>query len=417
MARLSLIFLLLPAPLFAQQAASTVVRLESTTSAGHRPRVTFPRIPLQLTSKRPADLKGVPALGPLARYAIARIGRRVLYLAFDAPESAWALGLLYAGLGKPAQGRARADVKAKRVAVDFSDVATGNLRIDVSLRYQGPRLVEAALQPSRHRRGRAVLRGEIREVILVDADADGRYDGQRDRWVALRVDRIKSRPVLRKAEAQLLEEPQVPFETDGSAFMVERVAEDGSSLVLVRGPPQRSAAEVLARRYREVRQDYFRRFETEEEEFVEAQGIDVGRPKAKEPVAWLSTTLSDATTRAAKAHKPLLACFISESNPWCFRYAFYTFPDREVDALLRRFVLVRIDVEKDPERSYLKTGARGLPTLLPLTSKGQPITFRVRNRDPEGKVADLKKPDTLITGWQRPQELAINLRRILARAG
>jgi len=416
MAKVALIFLF-AAPLFAQQTASAVVRLESTISAGHRPQITFPRLSLHLAARRPVDLEAVPALGPLARYATARIGRRVLPLAFDAPKGAWALGLLYTGSKQPAFGRARADVKAKRVAVDFFDVPTGDLRIDVSLRYQGPRLVEAALQPSRHRRGRAVLRGRIREVILVDADADGRYNGPRDRWVALRVDRIKNRPVLRKAQAQLLDEPQVPFETDGAAFMVERVAEDGSSLVLVRGPPQKSAAEVLARRYREVRQDYFRRFETEEEEFVAAQGIDVGRPKVKDPVAWLATTLSDATARAAKARKPLLAWFISESNPWCFRYAFYTFPDREVDALLRRFVLVRIDVEKDPERSYLGTGARGLPTLLPRTAQGKPITFRVRNRDPEGKVADLKRPDTLITGWQRPQELAANLRRILARVG
>ena len=107
---------------------------------------------------------------------------------------------------------------------------------------------------------------------------------------------------------------------------------------------------------------------------------------------------------------------MTETNPWCFRYEYYTFPDREVDKLLREFVLVRIDAEKDAEQSFQATGARVVPTLLPLTVDGKRIRFTQRNRDQEGRVADLARPDEMISGWQRPQELVVNLRRILEAA-
>jgi hypothetical protein len=76
-------------------------------------------------------------------------------------------------------------------------------------------------------------------------------------------------------------------------------------------------------------------------------------------------------------------------------------------------VLVRIDIEKDPESSYMTSGARAVPALVPYTPKGEPISIRVLSRDADGRTKELDKPERMITGWQRPQELATNLKRIL----
>jgi hypothetical protein len=342
------------------------------------------------------------------------VGGRSIALAFDAPPGALALGFLYAGSDEPTIGHARTDPQNGSMIVSFSDVEASGVRVDVRLYYRGTHLLDAILQPARHRRGRTALAGELFEVILVDADADGAYDGDRDRWVALRVARLRARPQLRRAEALLLDEPLVPFEKDGRAFTVSRVAKDGSQCVFALTEPQKTQREVLERRYREVRREYFRRLGSEAKRFRAKHDLD--RPRVKKRAAWRNLPLSEARALAASEGKPLLVFFMTETNPWCFRYEYYTFPDREVDKLLREFVLVRIDAEKDPEQSFQGSGARVVPTLLPFTAGGKRVRFTQRNRDAEGRVADLAQPDEMISGWQRPQELVVNLRRILEAA-
>ena len=145
--------------------------------------------------------------------------------------------------------------------------------------------------------------------------------------------------------------------------------------------------------------------------------LDPRRPRADEPVTWPESSLTEAQARAHDAGRPLLIHFFSETNAWCYRYDFYTFPDREVDALLRLFVLARIDVDKDRAKSYQELGGRGMPTLMPLKASGERISFRLRTRDAEGKIGDLgPKEEQMVTGWQRPQELIVNLKRILDAA-
>jgi hypothetical protein len=228
------------------------------------------------------------------------------------------------------------------------------------------------------------------------------------------VARLRARPQLRRAEALLLDEPLVPFEKDGRAFTVSRVAKDGSQCVFALTEPQKTQREVLERRYREVRREYFRRLGSEAKRFRAKHDLD--RPRVKTRAAWRNLPLSEARALAASEGKPLLVFFMTETNPWCFRYEYYTFPDREVDKLLREFVLVRIDAEKDAEKSFQASGARVVPTILPFTADGKRIRFTQRNRDAEGRVADLARPDEMISGWQRPQELVVNLRRILEAA-
>ncbi len=119
-------------------------------------------------------------------------------------------------------------------------------------------------------------------------------------------------------------------------------------------------------------------------------------------------SLSKAKELARKERKPLLVSFFTETNPWCYRYEYYTFHDATVDRLLRKFVRVRIDAEKDPEKSYQTNGARGLPTLMPFTAAGKRVMFKLRTHE-----KDLAKNESMITGWLRPQELVVNLKRIL----
>ena len=405
--------LLACAALASAERESAPVKLRAAETARSLPRVTFPQARFSLTAKRP---EGAPKLGEGARYALARLGGRLLPLAFDAPEGAPALGRLHGDGKTPVMGRARQRGK-ETFFVDFNDARCGGLRCNVRLAYKGYDVTGGVIEPALHRRGRVKLAGVVREIILVDADGDGSYAGPQDRWIALRVSRLERVKTLRRHETLLLGEPQVPFERDGRALMVTNVAKDGSTLELVLDRPSVTVDDVLKRRYDEIRTTYFGRFLRERAEFVKKAKLDTRRATVKEQASWQTGSLLDARDRAARAKKPLLVLYITESNPWCFRYEYYTFADKEVDALLRRFVRVRIDVEKDAGKSFGKSGARALPTLLPLTKNGKPVTFIVRHRDADGNVADLEHPEHHIAGWQRPRELAENLRRILAAAG
>ncbi len=393
------------------QALRVPVKLEEVRSVEVQPFVAFPQRELTLGKERPA---GCPELSKDGLYAVVELGGKRMGFAFDVPEGALALGLLSIGDRKALLGRARPAQGG--MLVDFTDVPSDTVHLDVRLQYDGLNLVRAGLQPSRHRRGRTAIGGGQREVILVDADGDGAYGGPHDRWIALRPERLDEVPTLRRADMLRLDEPQVPFEADGRALMVRDVAKDGARLELVLDTPRMPVDAVLKRRLSEVREDHFGRFAQEEAAFRARNGMTERRPRAEAPAAWTDGPLSAAKAEAARERKPLLAFFFTESNPWSFRYDYYTLPDREVDELLRRFVLVRIDAEKDPEKGYAAVGARGLPCLVPLTEDGEPVTFRFRMRDDTGEVYDLEQEERMVTGWQAPKELAENLRRILRAA-
>ncbi|MHC4817404.1 MAG: thioredoxin family protein [Planctomycetota bacterium] len=409
--------LLLLASVAAAQGQRVGVRLRERRTASARPRITFPQVRLELQAARPPGLEGIPELSEAGRYAHVELGAGGFHIALDSEGGALALGLLHTGIGKPAIGHARADGQGG-LLVDFIDVKASRIHVDVRLKYRGLEVADAALQPSRHRHGRAAIGAVVRDVILIDADGDGRYNGADDRWIAMRPERAKETPTLRRPDAMRLAEPQIPFLANGRALMVSDVAADGSSLVLHLDRPEMEMADVLQRRYAEVRETHFRLFARERTAFMTRNDLDGKRARANTPARWLDVPLSEAKRVALEKGRPLLVHFFTESNPWCFRYDFYTFPDRDVDALLQRFVLARIDAEKDAERSYAKSGARSMPALVPFTAEGEPVTFRVRSRDEKsGRVADLREKERMINGWQRPQELQRNLERILKAAG
>jgi hypothetical protein len=394
------------------QSLRVPVKLEEARSVEAQPFVAFPLREFALGKERPPECPA-KELTKDARYAVVELGGRRIGLSFDVPEGALALGLLHVGAGKAVLGRARPAQDG--LVVDFTD-AGEPVKLDVRLAYQGLEVVRAGLQPSRHRRGQTSIGGERREVILVDADGDGRYDGEGDRWIALRPVRLAETKMLQRTDMLKPGEPQVPFEADGRALMVEKVAADGSSLVLVLDRPRMTREAVMRRRLAEVREDHFERFAREEATFRAKNGMTEFRARADAPAGWLDVPLSEAKAAAARERKPLLAFLYTESNPASFLYDYYTLPDREVDELLRRFVLVRIDAEKDPEKSYAAVGARALPCLVPFTAEGEAVEFRFRMRDDAGEMFDFAENERMVTGWQGPAEFAENLRRILKAA-
>ena len=85
----------------------------------------------------------------------------------------------------------------KHASVD--DVPFGAVTGRVTLLYRGTELADAVFEPGTVRRGAATLGGALREVLLVDGDADGAYDGPADRWIALRRERKTSRQFLARS--------------------------------------------------------------------------------------------------------------------------------------------------------------------------------------------------------------------------
>jgi len=401
--------------LLAPDAEAVAVRLQWASSAESRPPVPVPQFPIRFR-KEPAAAARALRLGPDARGAEVRLGGQAYAMVFDRPPGSPALGLLFpdaSGKGEfpaaPVRGTARPAGDGAFV-VRFDGFILGGIRATAHLHYREGRIESAVVVPADHRRGRATIGGAAREVLLLDGDGDGLFDGAADRWLAFRVDVASKVPPLRLPQTLLLSEPQVPFEPDGRALRVEKVAKDGSSLRLLLDAPRATLESVLARRDAEVRSGFFERFAEDRAEFEKQQGLDPSRPRAERPAAWRNLSLGEGKALAKRENRPLLVFFYTESNAWCYRAEFHTFPDREVDDLLRRFVLVRIDAEKDPEGSFQASGARGFPTFLPLARDGRGLAFALKLKDGE------LRNEKFITGWQRPQEFAENLRRILAAA-
>jgi hypothetical protein len=404
----ALVLLCLVTAALADDRAEVTANLDRVQSASVQPRLLFPRLPITL-SKQPVE--GLPKLSVAGRYAAVHAGGRDLRFALDAPAGSHALGLLHTRGNKPITGRAEAAGRGT-FRVQFAGVVIDGVPLNVNLLYRGASL-EATAEPAHHRRGRVVFEDVVRVVLLIDNDGDGKFNGDEDRWIALREDRSRRVTTLRAPATLRLVEPQVPFAEDGTALMLREVAADGSSAKLVRGKPPVGADAVLSRRYVEFRGEYFAAFLREGDAFARRSGLDTRRPRVDRALDWPRESLAAAQERARRSKKPLLVAYYTETNDWWWRYLYTTFRDREVDRLLRRFERVAIDAEKEPEQSFKKSGARALPSLQFFTPDGRPIPFRLRSREKSGKVRELGETRTGITGWQLPTDLEVNLRRVL----
>ena len=95
--------------------------------------------------------------------------------------------------------------------------------------------------------------------------------------------------------------------------------------------------------------------ETSENAFVLPQGFKI---------------LDDAFAQARNENKLLLIDFYAEWCVPCQRMEKETFADREVKEILQKFVLLKIDTDKEPELAE-KFGVVGLPDFRLITPEGK----------------------------------------------
>jgi hypothetical protein len=410
--RTMIVALLLLAPLLADEKGiaekSVAVEMRPVTSATARPRLLFPRLPITLTRE---PVEGIPALSDAGVFASVRAGGKNLQFALDAVEGTFALGKLIVVGGKSGRGKVEAGARGG-FQVLFRGAKIDGVVLNLTLHYRGTKMIAAYAEPARHRRGTALLDGVRRDVILVDGNGDGKFNGEDDRWIALRQEKTRKVLHLQLPATYRCNEPQAPFAADGTALMVRSVAADGSKLELVRATPTTTMKVVLARRYLEYRSEYYRAFAMEGDAFIKRSGIDAKRERGEHGQPWVRESLKLAQERARKTGKPLLVVHYTETNDWWWRYLYYTFRDRKVDGLLRQFTLAAIDAEKDSEHAYQTSGARGLPAFEFFTPDAERISFNFRARDEKGEARNLGRA-SFITGWQRPVDFEVNLRRVL----
>jgi thiol-disulfide isomerase/thioredoxin len=126
---------------------------------------------------------------------------------------------------------------------------------------------------------------------------------------------------------------------------------------------------------KESERDYFMRVATQRQTEEEKElKLDPLRPKAGdgEAINWL--TEKDAAyaleiANKANVQKPVLLEFTSPVCIWCARMERYTFRDREVVALAKRFVCARLPFAKDTDDAK-KYRIEGTPTYVILGKDG-----------------------------------------------
>lgn len=213
------------------------------------------------------------------------------------------------------------------------------------------------------REGMVSLEGEAHDLALVDDDSDGQFSTG-DSWVL----RPAGTPKRELLDSDATRSMLFPAWSKDQKWMVEVKSID----------PAGRAATVRVSPAKETERDYFLRVamqrQTEEEKEL---NLDPLRPKASDgdTIDWIVNknvqwALDIANT--PKVQKPVLLEFMSPACPWCARMERYTFRDREVVALARRFVCARIPFSQDSDDAK-KYRAGGTPTYVILGKDGSEI--------------------------------------------
>ncbi len=213
------------------------------------------------------------------------------------------------------------------------------------------------------REGMVSLEGEGYDLALVDDDSDGQFSTG-DSWV-LRPAGTPKRDLL---DSDATRSMLFPAWSKDQKWMVEVKSID---------PAGRTAALRISPA-KETEMDFFlrvaRQRQTDEEKEM---NLDPLRPKASdgEAIDWLVGKDVDwalSIANSPKVQKPVLLEFMSPACPWCARMERFTFRDREVVALARRFVCARIPFAKGTDDAK-KYRVEGTPTYVILGRDGSEI--------------------------------------------
>jgi len=246
--------------------------------------------------------------------------------------------------------------------------------------------------------GRVTLDGTEFLVVFQDADGDGGFGGEKDRFGVLPAEapearELRSSDLFAAGERAFVDGRRIGARIkEGTLIEVTHVRADGP------------AAEDLAKVRERVERDWAARFDKEREAFIESRELDTDRPLAAEPIDWRWVTFDEALLLAKKEGKLLFVDVMAFWCVWCYRMDYYTYPDAEVARLLNeKFIPVKIIQEQDPAGDYQRVrdllGARGIPAMGIFAPNGTDGTIL-------HKISGWKKPEAFIEELETALEAA-----------
>ncbi|MHC4971140.1 MAG: thioredoxin family protein [Planctomycetota bacterium] len=212
------------------------------------------------------------------------------------------------------------------------------------------------------REGMLTLDGKVYVVALVDDDSDGQYSTS-DAWVM--------RPAADRR--QLLHQ-----DSTRSMLFPAWSADQKWTVDVKRVDPAGRGATLRIRTARETERDYFLRVARQRQTAEERQlNLDPLRPKADQTdkVDWIDNKdvqYARDIGNSPNVQKRVLLDFTSRTCPWCAKMYQYTFRDREVVQLSKRFVCAKIGFKADSDDAK-KYGVEGTPTYIVLDLNGAEI--------------------------------------------
>jgi thioredoxin-related protein len=111
-------------------------------------------------------------------------------------------------------------------------------------------------------------------------------------------------------------------------------------------------------------------------------------------IQW-AANFQEARAQAAATHRPIMIGFYTDWCGWCKRLDRDVYPDRRVDALSRRFVMLRLNAEREGTALARHFGVRGFPNTVMLQPSGTKIEQ--------------------IPGYMPPADFALMMESVLSR--
>lgn len=237
-----------------------------------------------------------------------------------------------------------------------------------------------------HHEAEVVLDGVVHEVVFVDMDLDDAVSAG-DQWLVLDPAQSASlSPPSRMFASNLTSEPwYVGPET------LLRVELEGG-LRLVREPAAQPRHAFLAQRAARVNAKTLAQYDEDRAAFLAQFDIDPDRPVDPDPPTWhYAWDLEEALAVAAREGRPLWVEFTSDGCPWCKRYPWLNDKDAAVTPHLRRFTLVRIDRDLDPNQTARSLGLEGVPCHALFDAQGEALFTSEGWMAPDGQVEVLER--------------------------
>mgnify|MGYP005841870013 CR=1 FL=1 len=115
-------------------------------------------------------------------------------------------------------------------------------------------------------------------------------------------------------------------------------------------------------------------------------------PEAKSKEGKWFTSLSDALAAAQEADNLVLVDAYADWCVWCKKLEKETFSDPKVQAQMKKFILLKIDTDGQPDLAR-RFGVTGLPTTLVLDAKGKVVLSQPGFMPPEAYLGFLARAE------------------------